>query len=261
MSKRIKYASLLAAAIFSVAPIASLSNAVRPSVVKADSEAGATTLTYTLKRSPIVLQPGKSFLDLENINGSISKNIEVNYGRVYAIYTDESRAFVEKADGSIDYDTPVDESTLKPGTKGEYEAVIDIGGLALKKYTYQTFADSTGNLIWNTDSNPMGMVVKIPFVIAGHKKAATKTTVKKHTTKKKTVKKVVKKAKKTYYTVNVRRGHRVRTYTSRGRFTKRYVYGQRKYRFNSKKRIKGHGVCYKIYGKNQWVPSRYLRIR
>lgn len=57
------------------------------------------------------------------------------------------------------------------------------------------------------------------------------------------------------------KNRRVRTYTSIGRFSKHYVYGHHTYKVNSKKHVRRHGTCYKIYGKNQWIPAKYLRLR
>lgn len=62
--------------------------------------------------------------------------------------------------------------------------------------------------------------------------------------------------------VNTRkRNSKVRTYTSTGKFSKHYVYGQHTYRLNQKKNIKGQGLCYKISGKNQWIQSKYILFR
>lgn len=62
--------------------------------------------------------------------------------------------------------------------------------------------------------------------------------------------------------VNTRkRNSKVRTYTSTGKFSKHYVYGHHTYRLNQKKNINGLGVCYKIYGKNQWIPASKLSLR
>ncbi|NRO31866.1 hypothetical protein IMAU30143_02105 [Lactobacillus helveticus] len=66
---------------------------------------------------------------------------------------------------------------------------------------------------------------------------------------------------KTYASIKARRNHKVRTYTSSGKFSRHYVYGKRTYRVNSKKEIKHRGTCYKLYGKNQWIPAKYLDLR
>ncbi|MCT3404257.1 hypothetical protein [Lactobacillus helveticus] len=65
----------------------------------------------------------------------------------------------------------------------------------------------------------------------------------------------------TYASIKARRNHKVRTYTSSGKFSRHYVYGKRTYRVNSKKKIKHRGTCYKLYGKNQWIPAKYLDLR
>src|SRR5699024_6009010 len=61
--------------------------------------------------------------------------------------------------------------------------------------------------------------------------------------------------------INVRRNHKVRTYTSTGRFSHHYVYGHYTYKFSTKKYIKKRGTCYKISGKNQYVPAKYVNIK
>ncbi|GAA2953405.1 hypothetical protein GCM10019995_05350 [Lactobacillus kefiranofaciens subsp. kefirgranum] len=66
---------------------------------------------------------------------------------------------------------------------------------------------------------------------------------------------------KTYASIKARRNHKVRTYTSSGKFSRHYVYGKLTYRVNSKKKIKHRGTCYKLYGKNQWIPKKYVSIR
>lgn len=58
-----------------------------------------------------------------------------------------------------------------------------------------------------------------------------------------------------------KRNSKVRTYTSIGKFSKHYVYGHHTYHLNQKKTINGLGVCYKIYGKNQWIPASKLSLR
>lgn len=61
--------------------------------------------------------------------------------------------------------------------------------------------------------------------------------------------------------VKVRKNRRVRTYTSSGKFSRHYVYGHHTYKVTSKKHIKGHGTCWKLSGKNQYVPAKYVRVR
>ncbi|KRM33954.1 hypothetical protein FC44_GL000633 [Lactobacillus intestinalis DSM 6629] len=63
------------------------------------------------------------------------------------------------------------------------------------------------------------------------------------------------------YVNTIKRNSRVRTYTSTGRFSKHYIYGHHTYRLNQKKNINGLGLCYKIYGKNQWIPAGKLSLR
>lgn len=63
------------------------------------------------------------------------------------------------------------------------------------------------------------------------------------------------------YITTRKRNSRVRTYTSSGKFSRHYVYGHHTYRVSSKRHIKHHGTCYKLYGKNQWIPKKYVSIR
>lgn len=61
-------------------------------------------------------------------------------------------------------------------------------------------------------------------------------------------------------TVKGKKNAKIRTYTSNGKRTKKYVYGKKTYKLNGKKAIKGK-TYYKIYGKNQWIPANKLNLK
>ena len=73
---------------------------------------------------------------------------------------------------------------------------------------------------------------------------------------------VNKKAKKNYVlaTVKGRKNHKVRVYLVNGKFAKKYVYGQKTYKFAEKKIIKGK-TYYRIYGKKLWVRASDLNLQ
>lgn len=62
-------------------------------------------------------------------------------------------------------------------------------------------------------------------------------------------------------TIKAKKNKKVRTYTSTGKFSKKYVYGKHNYKVTSYKKIKNHGTCYKLSGKNQYIPKKYLKFR
>lgn len=57
-----------------------------------------------------------------------------------------------------------------------------------------------------------------------------------------------------------KKNKKIRTYTSTGKLTKKYVYGKKTYKFTQRKTIKGK-VYYKLNSKNQWVPASKLTIK
>lgn len=62
-------------------------------------------------------------------------------------------------------------------------------------------------------------------------------------------------------TIKAKKNKKIRTYTSTGKFSKKYVYGKHNYKVTSYKKIKNHGTCYKLSGKNQYIPKKYLKFR
>ena len=60
--------------------------------------------------------------------------------------------------------------------------------------------------------------------------------------------------------VKGKKNHKVRTYSSMGKLSRHYVYGQRTYKFTAKKEIKGR-TYYKVSGKNEWVPASKLTLK
>lgn len=73
---------------------------------------------------------------------------------------------------------------------------------------------------------------------------------------------IARKAKKSYIsaTVKGRKNHKVRVYLENGKFAKKYVYGQKTYKFAENKIIKGK-TYYRIYGKKLWVRASDLNLQ
>lgn len=61
--------------------------------------------------------------------------------------------------------------------------------------------------------------------------------------------------------VKVKNNHLVRTYTSKGKFSRDYVYGHHIYKVSSKKKIKGHSYCWKMLRKNRYIPAKYVQVK
>ena len=73
---------------------------------------------------------------------------------------------------------------------------------------------------------------------------------------------VTRKAKKSYVlaVVKGRKNHKVRVYLENGKFSKKYVYGQKTYKLAEKKTIKGK-TYYRIYGKKLWVCANKIDLK
>lgn len=109
------------------------------------------------------------------------------------------------------------------------------------------------------DDNDWGYAaLLVPVEVSAPAKSSATAPAKKSNSSQKTA--VRKRTSKRAY-VKTRKNRRVRTYTSRGRFSKHYVYGHHTYKVTSKKRIKGRGYCWKLSGKNQYVPAKYVKVR
>ena len=71
---------------------------------------------------------------------------------------------------------------------------------------------------------------------------------------------VAKKSKSYVAVVKGRKNHKVRVYLGNGKFAKKYVYGQKIYKFAEKKIIKGK-TYYRISGKKLWIPASKLDLK
>lgn len=169
------------------------------------------------------------------------KDVTSNYGRVSKL----TQFNVYKA---YDNGTPDFGAQVKGGSKikanGNYVAVLSYSLTGLKdSESYYAFAqnyDSNDDLDWygayNDSDNAASIIVPLNV-----KPASVKPSVKGY--------------------INAKRNHKVRTYTSTGRFSHHYVYGHYTYKFSAKKHIKKRGTCYKLSGKNQYVPARKVTLR
>lgn len=170
------------------------------------------------------------------------KDVTSNYGHVSKL----TQFNVYKA---YDNGTPDFGAQVKGGSKinanGNYVAVLSFSLMGLKKDNsyycfsqdpYDSSRDLTDGYAYNDSDNAVSILVPLNVQPAS-----------------------VKPSTKGY--INVRRNHKVRTYTSTGRFSHHYVYGHYTYKFSTKKYIKKRGTCYKISGKNQYVPAKYVNIK
>ena len=169
------------------------------------------------------------------------KDVTSNYGHVSKL----TQFNVYKA---YDNGTPDFGAQVKGGSKinanGNYVAVLSysLSGLDDNEF-YNSFSqdyDSNSHLrddsVYNNEDNGASILVPLNVQPAS-----------------------VKPSTKGY--INVRRNHKVRTYTSTGRFSHHYVYGHYTYKFSTEKYIKKRGTCYKLSGKNQYVPAKYVNIK
>ena len=62
-----------------------------------------------------------------------------------------------------------------------------------------------------------------------------------------------------FATIKARKNHKVRVYLANGKFAKKYVLGQKTYKFAEKKTIKGK-TYYRISGKKLWVRAKDLKL-
>ena len=169
------------------------------------------------------------------------KDVTSNYGHVSKL----TQFNVYKA---YDNGTPDFGAQVKGGSKinanGNYVAVLSFSLTGLKESnTYHGFSQhlwgSSSDLTdsW-VDNNDNDVSILVPLNV---QPASVKPSTKGY--------------------INVRRNHKVRTYTSTGRFSHHYVYGHYTYKFSTEKYIKKRGTCYKLSGKNQYVPAKYVNIK
>lgn len=263
MKKSIKYTGIIAAALLAVAPVFGATAIVtQPTVVKAATgtpDENGVTVKLTKKSPYIKAYNGETVLQLRKTRVN---DVTSNYGKVSKLeFMNIYHAF---DNGEPDYG-----SQLKAGEKlksgKNYVALLsftvtdlpNIGSNVVYNYLQQTDADEAPQwgYVWGNDGS-LGEFEEPSFYSGAAITVPVKVSNKKVSIKKSSTKKV-----NLHGYVKVKKNHKVRTYTSSGKFSKHYVYGHHTYKLNQKKNIKGHGTCYKIYGKSQWIPAKYLRLR
>lgn len=256
---------MAASALLAVAPIATVTtNIATTQTVKAASEENVEKIYFT--KVPTLKFKKNAEGGLQTIADWL-KGVKVNEGYIESgdVGDFEANTFYKNdKHGEPIMDWQLDWSNFRNGDKGTALVYVEVKGLKPDtEYKVLVQADAPsdeysirkGKLEWRlmkTDNhgnlgtldNEYGSygypVIKTQFVVGN--KTASKISAKGY--------------------VNTRkRNSRVRTYTSTGRFSKHYVYGHHTYRLNQKKNISGLGLCYKIYGKNQWIPASKLSLR
>lgn len=283
---KLKYESLLAAAVFATAPavtyvtgIASSTEVMAATVLTADQlnapyikqfkEDGIYSdckMVVLKKAKPyITAKVGETVEKITNRVKRTTKDLTSSYGHVSKI--EDLYIYPTMDDGFPDFGNYLkNPDKLKSNVNYVGLIIADLGLLDGSIYNYAT--PNNGLYSGPQVDNPFSVGIFVPVhVTSGSNNVAIKTTtkkvIKKATTKKVVKKHVIKKAtkKSTYGYVSVRRGHKVATYTSTGRFSKHYVYGHKTYKLTAKKNIKHRGLSYKLSGKNQWVQKKYLRLK
>ncbi len=277
MKKNKKTLSIIAAALLAVSPVAagviSLPNI---STVKADTqlssdqlmasyyenaravanEYGDNTLIKLTKKNPVLnVYAGET---PRQIKKNRITDVSANIGRVTSL----NGVYIYKTfdNGLPDYGTKLKASDeLHQGVN--YVAILDFNYSIPdnSRYIYISYRDYEDDpLVADEYDSDETAALLVPVNVSAAK-PETATSTKKAQIKK--APKTARKASTKRAYVKVRRGHKVRTYTSRGRFSKHYVYGHHTYKVTSKKHIKRHGYCWKLSGKNQYVPAKYVRVR
>lgn len=181
----------------------------------------------------------------ETVNSLVKrriKDVTSNYGRVSKL----TQFNVYKAfdNGTPDFDAQV-KGDSKINANGNYVAVLSFSltGLNVDEiYIAFQQRDPKSDLDWldvyNNEDNAASILVPLNVQPAS---AKLSTSIKGY--------------------IKAKRNHKVRTYTSTGRFSHRYVYGHYTYKFSTKKYIKKRGTCYKLSGKNQYVPASKVTLK
>lgn len=173
------------------------------------------------------------------------KKVTSSHGTIKSYDTFLVKVYKKDVKGKL---VPTEVKKLKSGDKGEIAIVINLKNLKPgTKYTFLDLSWPGDDMIWTSEkasekgtlSDSAYPVVRVPFQI----KSSSKTT----------------KISKHIY-VKGKTNHRVKTYSSSGRVLKKYVYAKHTYKVNQKKTIHGK-TYYKIYGKNQWVPSNKVTLK
>lgn len=264
MKKSLKCASFIAAALFAVSPVVTsgvvgtsqttVAHAATTKTMeqlnapyyqmarKEHTDSNVSFITLTKKTPYLVGYKGETVKQLKKRR---VKDVTSNVGHVTKL--DHMDIYPAMDNGDPDFGNPLHMSDkLKSGENYvallwfnvDYQPSDDESAVAPIGED-----DSTPSWAWFYNGDSVGFLVPVQLENAPAKKTSSTTKVN----------------KRGY--VTVRKGKKVRTYTSTGKFSKHYVYGHKTYRLNRKKNIKGHGTCYKIYGKNQWIPKKYLKLR
>lgn len=262
MKKR--YLSIVAATLLAVSPVATgvvgLTN--QPTEVKAATSLTSDQLMEPYYRSEasipdafrtddeyVILKLSKKNPYLYAQNGeTVSQltkkritDITANYGHVDKCLS--VRIYKTMDDGRPDFGHAVrgDES-LKSGQNYVAAITCEIASLPEGRYYYVISADDDEmNAGETTDGGDTTSVLLVPVKVSATNYKNTAIS------------------RKAYITVA--RNHKVRTYTSTGKFSGSYVYGHHTYKVTSKRYISRRGTCYKISGKNQWIQSKYILFR
>lgn len=268
MKNNKKTLAIIAAALLAVSPIATniVSFPTTQNTVKAATQLSSdelmkpyyeqTTAENEDKDDFVLVKLIKANPYLTVYNGETVRNaskrritdISSNFGHVSGKSRDHSFVIYKTYDnGRPDFDAPV-KNSQKFHSGENYVALLsyDIENVN-KDY------DSCCMYQLDTDTD----LVSIEFYEESSASLLVPVKVEPASAKPKSKNKTNKSKKKRAY-VKVRKNHRVRTYTSRGKFSKHYVYG---HKVTSKKHIKGHGACWKLSGKNQYVPAKYVKVR
>lgn len=260
MKKRL--AVMAASALLAVAPIATVTTSIATTQTASAAEMSSKDLMkdyydsydsdnplikLTKKTPYLTAYPGETV-------GSLSKkrvkDVTSNYGHVSAMTS--MNVYKANDDGRPDFSEILKGGqSLKSGQNYVAALKFTLSGFPRKGeygYIYQYGYDFDGTHDLHNDGwasagqEAIDVTLLVPVHVTGAKPASTSFSAKGY--------------------VNTRkRNSRVRTYTSTGSFSKHYVYGHHTYRLNQKKNISGLGLCYKIYGKNQWIPASKLSLR
>lgn len=269
MKKSLKCASFIAAALFAVSPVVTsgvvgtsqttvahaattltmeqLNEPYYQNARREHTDSRDTFITLTKKTPYLVGYRGETVKQLKKRR---VKDVTSNLGRVTKL--DGISIYPAMDDGDPDFGNVLHLSDrLKSSEnyvallwfKVTYEPENDETVVAPLYAGFGTSENEAPDYGYYYNGDTIGLLVPVQLENAPAKKTSSTTKVN----------------KRGY--VTARKGKKVRTYTSTGKFSKHYVYGHKTYRLNRKKNIKGHGTCYKIYGKNQWIPKKYLKLR
>ncbi len=265
MKKRL--AVMAASALLAVAPIATVTTSIATTQTVSAAEmsskdlmkdyydefdTGSKPMIKLTKKIPYVTAyPGET---VRSLSKKRIKDVTSNYGHINKMVS--LNVYKTNDDGRPDFSTLLKkDQKLKSGENYVAALGFYLGGLSphdddtMYYYAGQyspkddlSSEDAYAGINFGDSGIDEPAILLVPVHVTGAKPASTSFSAKGY--------------------VNTRkRNSRVRTYTSTGSFSKHYVYGHHTYRLNQKKNISGLGLCYKIYGKNQWIPASKLSLR